>query len=179
MTIWVSSLRDAHAVAARERPVRVVSLLDPDDVFPSFGLDDDARHLCIGVHDIGEDVYGLSAPGRRDVERLIAFLEPWEPDSTLLVHCWAGVSRSTATAFITLCLHNPGVDERLLAAGLRAASPTATPNRRIVAFADSILGRSGRMVDAAASIGRGVLPDEAALPFRLARRPAVRDAGPP
>ena len=49
---------------------------------------------------------------------------------------------------------------------LRLASPTAYPNRRLVALGDEALTRSGRMVAAVEEIGRGALADEG-VPFRL------------
>jgi predicted protein tyrosine phosphatase len=55
-------------------------------------------------------------------------------------------------------------DEKSIA--LRSASPTATPNARIVSLADRLLGRDGRMVAAIETIGRGVLATEG-TPFRL------------
>ena len=42
-----------------------------------------------------------------------------------------------------------------IAQALRRASPTATPNIRIVSLADRLLGRDGRMVAAIETIGRG------------------------
>jgi predicted protein tyrosine phosphatase len=51
-------------------------------------------------------------------------------------------------------LAGDGSEERL-ARELRSHSPQATPNRRIVALADDLLARRGRMVDAVAAIGRG------------------------
>jgi predicted protein tyrosine phosphatase len=82
-----------------------------------------------------------------------------------VVHCYAGVSRSTAAAYVTVCTLNPGRSEASIAQALRRASPTATPNIRIVALADDMLGRNGRMVDAIAAIGPGALAE--ARPFRL------------
>jgi len=49
---------------------------------------------------------------------------------------------------------------------LRRASPTATPNIRIVSLADRLLGRQGRMVAAIETIGRGLMATEG-TPFRL------------
>ena len=45
-------------------------------------------------------------------------------------------------------------ERRLNEDALRKASPTATPNQHLVALADDILGRNGRMVDAIRAIGR-------------------------
>jgi predicted protein tyrosine phosphatase len=87
----------------------------------------------------------------------------WDRQAPLLIHCWAGISRSTAAAFISLCALNPETDERELAHALRIASPTAYPNRRLVTLADAVLARQGRMLTAVERIGRGQLADEAAV----------------
>jgi predicted protein tyrosine phosphatase len=84
----------------------------------------------------------------------------------MVVHCYAGISRSTAGAFVAACALNPGRDEMALARELRRLSATATPNIRIVSLADRVLGRGGRMVEAIDSIGRGEMAYEG-VPFRL------------
>jgi predicted protein tyrosine phosphatase len=61
---------------------------------------------------------------------------------------------------------NPQSEERMIASALRRASPTATPNLRIVTLADRLLGRDGRMIEAVEEIGPGTIAAEA-LPFRL------------
>jgi predicted protein tyrosine phosphatase len=83
-----------------------------------------------------------------------------------VVHCYAGISRSTAGAFITACALNPHRDEAGIAWSMRRASPIAMPNRRLVALADRLLGRNGRMVAAVEAIGAGIGAHEGD-PFRL------------
>ena len=61
------------------------------------------------------------------------------------------------------------------AAALRRASPYATPNARLVALADDLLARRGRMVDAVLSIGRGAETYEGE-PFMLPTTSAVEPA---
>ena len=90
----------------------------------------------------------------------------WDRAAPLVVHCWAGISRSTAAAFVSVCALKPERDEHEIAWAIRRASPTATPNIRIVSFADAMLDRKGRMVAAIESIGRGTLADDG-VPFRL------------
>ncbi len=174
MTIWVSSLAAASDLVARHRPGLVVSLLSPYDSFPAFhGVAAD-RHLQVPIHDIVENIGDWRAPDLSDAESLIRFVEPWDQSTPLLVHCWAGISRSSAAAFITACLHNPDADERDIAQAIRAASPTASPNRRLVRHADDVLGRSGRMTAAVEAIGRGAIADEATpfvIPGRFSARP--------
>jgi predicted protein tyrosine phosphatase len=81
----------------------------------------------------------------------------------MLIHCWAGISRSTATAFTIACMINPHGREERIAQALRAASPYAYPNARIVALADHLLERKGRMVDAIDRMGPALAAFESRL----------------
>jgi predicted protein tyrosine phosphatase len=112
-------------------------------------------HLRISMHDICEPADGMVCPGEEHVGDLLAFAQEWDRRSPLVVHCYAGISRSTAAAFSAYCALRPDLDEREIAARLRRRSPQATPNARIVTLADRLLGRDGRMVEAIAAIGRG------------------------
>jgi len=161
MTIWICSLEAAHDMAQRLKPSRVVSLLSPYDSFPNFaGLEKDL-HLQVAIHDIAADIGDWQAPGPTDAERVIRFVEGWDRAAPMLIHCWAGISRSTASAFITACVHNPKTDEEEIAWAIRQASPTASPNVRLVEHADALLGRGGRMDKAVAAIGRGEMSEGA------------------
>jgi predicted protein tyrosine phosphatase len=118
------------------------------------------------MHDISAPLDGYIVPGEEHVADLIDFVREWDRQAPLVVHCYMGISRSTASAFASVCALNPHRDEEKIALALRRASPTATPNMRIVSLADRLLGRDGRMIAAIETIGRGVLTAEAA-PFRL------------
>jgi predicted protein tyrosine phosphatase len=84
----------------------------------------------------------------------------------MVVHCFAGISRSTAGAYVAACALNPERDELQIAWEIRRASRTAQPNSRIVSIADRLLKRDGRMVHAIEAIGPGELATEG-HPFRL------------
>ena len=130
----------AEAVGARS----LMTLLSPAGVVAkrpgTVGAD---RHLIVGVSDIVAPREGLT------------FFRDWDQREPMLIHCYAGVSRSTAAAFIGVCTLAPTRSEREIAAALRQVSPTATPNARLVALADAALGREGRMNEAIQAIGRG------------------------
>ena len=113
------------------------------------------RHLVLDLADIAAPLGRHTLPGKGHIADLLAFVTAWDRRAPLLIHCYAGVSRSTAAAFATLAALCPGIGEAELASRLRSASPSATPNARIVALADVALGRTGRMVDAIQAIGRG------------------------
>ncbi len=155
MEIIVCPLAAVQLLIPRHKVSHVVSLLGPETPHRSFSGITEANHLKLTFHDIIEPAEGFTAPAADHVETLIRFLEQREGNDPMLIHCWAGISRSTASAFTAMCLYNPDLDEMRLAQQLRALSHVATPNRRIVAFADDMLGRRGRMVDAIDSIGRG------------------------
>lgn len=144
----------------------VLTLLSEGSEFerPGHLVAENCLHLT--MHDIVEEQEGLTPPSRAHVEALIAFARGWDRAKPLVVHCYAGISRSTAAAYVIAAALNPERDERELAQALRAASSSATPNARIVALADDILGRGGRMVAAIAEIGRGAEAFEGA-PFTM------------
>lgn len=128
-----------------------------------------ARHLVVAVSDIAAAAKGHTLPSAPHVELLLSFVRRWDQRTPLLIHCQAGVSRSTAAAFIAACALRPQRDEAEIARAVRAGSPTATPNSRLVAIADAMLGRKGRMVAAIEEIGRGADCSEG-VPFALELR---------
>lgn len=155
MHIIVCPLSRAAEIARARRPARAISLLDPGTDFPHFEHLHDDHRLKLPVHDVEHDHEDFDAPRSEHLETIITFVRGWDRSAPLLVHCYAGISRSTATAFIAACAHNPSTPETKIAEALRAASPTASPNRRFIALADAALGRDGRMVRAIERIGRG------------------------
>ena len=124
------------------------------------------NHLVLAVDDIVAEADGFITPGDEHVRRLIDFVGRWDRAAPMVVHCFAGISRSTAGAYVAACALNPGRDELQIALAIRQASRTAQPNARIVAIADRILDRDGRMVRAIEHIGLGEAAPEG-YPFRL------------
>lgn len=114
------------------------------------------NHLFLGFNDIVEPMAGMIVPSAEHVENLLAFVGDWDRAKPILIHCFAGISRSTAAAYITALALNPALDEQRLAELLRERAPSATPNSRLIGIADDMLGRKGRMTRAIANIGRGV-----------------------
>ncbi|HKS86560.1 MAG TPA: protein tyrosine phosphatase, partial [Pseudolabrys sp.] len=90
----------------------------------------------------------------------------WDRKTPMVMHCFAGISRSTAAAYVAACALNPKRDEMQIAWDIRRASRTAQPNARIVSVADRLLRRDGRMIRAIDAIGPGEAATEG-QPFRL------------
>jgi predicted protein tyrosine phosphatase len=164
--IHVCSLSRLHDTVETTGARHVVTMLKQIDRIERPKCIVPERHLILGMDDISEPLEGYIVPDNAHMDKLLGFVRAWDRAAPLVIHCYAGVSRSTAGAYVTCCALNPRRDEAAIAQALRRASPTATPNIRIVMLADRALGRRGRMVAAIEAIGRGDLADEAS-PFRL------------
>jgi predicted protein tyrosine phosphatase len=164
--IHVCSLARLYATVEETGARHVVSLIGDEATLERPLAIEPENHLWLRLHDISAPLDGYIVPDERHIAELLDFVRSWDRRAPLVVHCYAGISRSTASAFASVCALSPHRDEASIAQALRLASPTATPNIRIVSLADRLLGRSGRMVTAVETIGRGLLAAEAE-PFRL------------
>ena len=164
--IHVCSLARLHETVDGTGARHVVSLIGDEARVERPAPIAPENHLWLRLHDISAPLDGYIIPEEEHVADLLEFVRRWDRRAPLVVHCFAGISRSTASAFASVCALNPHRDEASVAQALRRASPTATPNARIVSLADRLLGRQGRMVAAIQTIGRGDFASEA-TPFRL------------
>jgi predicted protein tyrosine phosphatase len=139
--IHVCSLARLYATVEETRARHVVTLLRlvdrvqwPRHIVPE-------HHLILSVDDIVDHADGYTVPAEEHVGRLIHFAREWDRSTPMVVHCFAGISRSTGAAFVAACALNP---------------------KR----ADRLLSRDGRMVRAVEDLGPGV-PAGEGHPFRL------------
>lgn len=165
-TIYVAPLSGVAGTVADAGVSHVITLINGDMLVETPDGIEPRRHLRLCMNDICDPRPGLLVPCESHVSELIDFARNWDQKAPLLIHCWAGISRSTAAAFIILCALNPETDEMRIAQALRQASPTAYPNRRLVTLADSLLERNGHMVAAVEAIGDGEIAAEGQV-FRL------------
>ncbi len=153
--IYVCPLSAVSDVIETSSPSHMISLLDPESMIDTpHGIASD-KHLQLSVNDIAHHDDELVPPNRRHIESLLDFIETWSADDPILIHCWAGISRSTAAALITLCRFNQEAEEAALAQLVRDAAPHAHPNRLMIQHADELLGRRGRLIAAVEQMGPG------------------------
>jgi len=164
--IHVCSLARLHATVEETGARHVVSLMRDVELVRRPPTIEHADHLLLRLDDICEPIDGFTIPAEAHIAELLTFVRAWDRAAPLVIHCYAGVSRSTAGAFVSACALNPRRAETEIARDIRRLSPTATPNIRIVTLADQMLGRDGRMVAAIEGIGRGIECYEG-HPFRL------------
>lgn len=131
----------------------VLSILDPGHPEPdAFGAYGEHERLELRFHDIIDPFMGQVLPQRSDVERILAFGRDLmaEPGGVghLLVHCHAGVSRSTAALTMILAQARPDRPAADAMAAVVAIRDKAWPNLRMTEFADELLDRNGELVAA-------------------------------
>lgn len=157
MNLIISSLEDMRQFYGEI--THLLSVVDPDDAtsIPAMGVSRESRLILIC-----DDVYSKAearerqretgckciAPTKSMVMKALTFARRLPEESILLVHCGYGVSRSPAIAYAILCQAYPELTERQVFRQLSKIRPQACPSRLIVAYADELLGRDGRMLRA-------------------------------
>ena len=152
--IYISSWARMEEQAVPLGATHILSLLGIEGVPDTPVGIDPSHHLHIEVDDVPAPYAGDIVPTMEHVQEFLDFAKNWDRQGPMFVHCYAGVSRSTAAALAILCQYNPG-REGEAAQALRRAAPHAKPNTRIIAIADRLLGLDNRLVAAVATIGPG------------------------
>ena len=164
----------------------VLSILDPGFPEPAdFNAYGPHERLTLRFDDVIEPAPGLVPPELNHIEALLEFGKGLaaavdDPLHHLLVHCHAGISRSTASMTILLAEARPEVEEDALFAHIREIRPQAWPNSRMIQLADALLQRDGRLVQALRrhySEQIRLRPDLAEMIERVGRGQEIRMAG--
>jgi len=160
LVIPLSSLSDTLAAHG---PSHLISLLSPEHMIETPAGFPARMHLKLGINDIVDPAAGTAPPARQHVDALLAFSRGWDAKQPLLIHCWAGISRSMASAYTILCDRLGSGREIEIARAMRQRAPHAQPNRLLVSHADDALGRDGRMIAALNSMGPPLLVEEGVI----------------
>jgi predicted protein tyrosine phosphatase len=148
----VSSLDAAHSAFERYKPAAVISLLSEEEEVPVFeGMPPEAHYRLYVERE--SCATSICEAARKRAAEIIDLAANWRGKGDILIHCKRGVARSTAAAFIILCIKHPDTDELTLLQCLRKAAPHADPCPLLVNYADELLSREGRMSDALDDLG--------------------------
>ncbi len=153
--IYVCSLSKLETTVTRSKASHIATLISNGSAVSRPEGVRAENHLVLSFNDISTPMQGMTPPSEAHIDEFLRFVKDWDRAAPLVVHCWAGISRSTAGAMIGLCALRPDLDEDDIAGRIRAGSPEATPNSAMIAIADKQLERDGRLVRAAERIGRG------------------------
>lgn len=153
------------------RPSHLVTLLSPEFMIGTPEGIAPERHLRLCLKDVADPAGDPNPPAAGHIAQLIAFGRGWDAKAPMLVHCWAGVSRSMAAAFTLMCDRGRCGAEQSIAQEFRARAAHASPNRLLVRLADEALDRGGRMIVAVEAMGACLMVEEGVpveLPLSIA-----------
>ena len=148
----------------------VLSILDPDYPVPEvFGAFGEHQKLEVRFHDIIDETPGLVLPRDDHVAAILAFGRDLlaEPTATahLLVHCHAGISRSSASLALILAQAMPEKSADAVLSTVHRIREKAWPNLRLIEIGDAMLGRNGTLATATHRLHR----------LQLERRPHIAE----
>jgi predicted protein tyrosine phosphatase len=160
MEVIVSSKKLAVSQAKEFKPDFVISIADPDDNHPVFTK---SEVLSLDFHDISHEnkspyfLEHYTLPSREDVRKIFDFAKTnFDDASRILIHCYAGISRSSAASIISLCAHMPFRNAVDKIADLETMTYTGyletgylwfSPNMLMIQYADEMLGLNGELME--------------------------------
>jgi len=158
--ILVTPLSALPEMMRSYQPSHLITLLSPEFMIETPAGFPAGRHLRLSVNDVCDPALGPCPPDEEHISGLIEFARSWDAKRPMIVHCWAGVSRSMAASFAILCDRAWRGAEFRIAREIRARAPHAYPNRLLVRLADDLLEREGRMVQAVEEMGPSIAVEE-------------------
>ena len=133
----------------------LLSILDPGYPVPDpFGAYDDHHRLDLRFHDVLAHSPHTEKPTEQIIHDILDFGQAFMPkpdakeQTHLLIHCYMGISRSTAAMTILLAQHFPEATGDEIFARIREIRPIAWPNSLMIKMADRIIGQNGTLLDA-------------------------------
>jgi predicted protein tyrosine phosphatase len=145
-TVWVTNLTKARRT--KRRYDAVITIEDPGQRNPlRFHVSPHPEHLVMKFEDVDFHDSTIALPRQEHVTAAIEFGRR-HPGGNLLVHCRAGIARSTALALAIIADRLGAGHEKEAVAELLRVRPEAAPNLLILPMADALLERDGALVDA-------------------------------
>jgi predicted protein tyrosine phosphatase len=132
------------------RITHVVSINDPETGPPRDLEGHPGQHLVLHFHDVPAPGHGWTVPSREHVQKILQFADQLDERHEVLVHCAAGISRSSAAALAIIASKLEPSPRSGLEAVRRVMNVKKSiyPNTLMVEFTDGILGYRGTLMSA-------------------------------
>ena len=105
---------------------------------------DEPKQLILRFDDINHPMDDYVIPQMSHIKRALDFVDKIE-DGSLLIHCRAGISRSSAIALAVIAKRLGSGKEEEAVNTLEHINPNCRPNRSIVEMTDELLERNGKL----------------------------------
>ena len=159
----------------------VLSILDPGWPDPEAFADfPPHRRESLRFNDVIAPGPDVVAPDEEIVTRLLAFggdVEVAGEFAHLLIHCHAGISRSTAAAALLLAQESPLRPAFEIFDEIALLRPRAWPNLALLELGDVALGRHGALVAAVGAQYRRVIANDPSFATYLREHGRGREVG--
>jgi predicted protein tyrosine phosphatase len=145
----ICSLRRARRIKRRFDAVLTIEDPEGQKFFRClrFHKKPEPHHKVLKFEDLDQPYTSIVTATRSDILEILRFTKKHGGEN-LLIHCNAGISRSTAAGLLFLSDRlGPGKERKALDE-LIAIQPSAVPNLLIVQLGDQILGRKGKLLGA-------------------------------
>lgn len=144
MHILVCSKSMVPDMVSDHNVTHIISLLDPRDSLPLTSQITSCERLHLVFEDVLDET-DKNAPTREQVQTLLSWTKNLPRDAVVLIHCFAGISRSTAAAIGILAQETKNIEKSIEI--IKSQRPNLCPNPVISKFADDILGFNGQLHD--------------------------------
>ena len=138
MRIFNTPLHNALKILKEEKTKKIISIYSPNNSFPLFpGIKNkDILRLCF--NDIDQARYNLKTISQKDISSVLSFVQK-NQDSDILIHCYAGVSRSIAISIIIFFMYNRNFTPSEIYNLIKEKAPFANPNKLVLRQAGSVI----------------------------------------
>lgn len=136
MEFFITDLENVAVTQSTKGITKTLSIIEfnPEKYYAKNSISENT-HIKVDDH---EWVVNDKSPNMLTVEKIVRFARSLNPDDKVLIHCFAGISRSTAAAIIVLYEHEKDVE--FIEKSILAMRPRAAPNRLIAKLADDFYG---------------------------------------
>lgn len=142
MNIAICGIDEAPYIL-KKWATKTISLLDPGMAFPKPKPAD--VHLIVNFDDVDFNKADKIMPQMAHVEQILDFSGSFTPTDRVLIHCHAGISRSTAIAIGILIQHGFTVDDAFKK--VQAVRRILWPNSLIISYIDYKLDLNDHLID--------------------------------
>lgn len=154
MKIFVCAASKVSRLTSQVGATHILSLIDPGEKKPFMHPNFDKRNWRVFRFEDNLEEKDLHSPTREHVSLILKWGRALPLDAIAIIHCTAGVSRSTAATLAVLVQFHGKDKIPECIEMLREVRPNAMPNPLITQFADDELDCGGKLFEA----GEAMIP---------------------
>ena len=131
---------------------RIISITDPGQEKPDLSHHNPKEIMRLDFHDITTSTPGADLFMGGHIKRIMDFQKRIQDNEKIMIHCHAGISRSSAVGIALIVASDPKKEEVETKSFnlLQKINPIMDPNKRIIEITDTAFRLEGRLISALA-----------------------------